>query len=124
LFCGIRGFSGRWESVRLEGKKQTVKQLQKPLVLLVWNVVVLWGVEKLCGYQWLLSVLLGVLSLTVFALWMFLNIVLYEAIAGICRARYGRRSMTLRIRGEEPDDETVDRGEMRVSTDLRQDRKG
>jgi len=27
-------------------QKQTVKRLQKPLVLLAWNVFVLWGVGK------------------------------------------------------------------------------
>jgi hypothetical protein len=52
-------------------------------------------------------VLLGLLTLTVFASWMFLNIVLYDAIAGIWRARYGRRSMTLRIPGEKPYGETA-----------------
>ena len=101
-----------------------MKRLQKPLVLLVWNVFVLWGVGKLYGYQWLLDVLLGLLFLTVIATWMFLNLVLYDAIAGIWRARYGRRSITLRIPEEKPYGETFEQGEMQVSTDLHQDRKG
>ena len=86
----------------------------------------LWfGVLENCGDTsgWLLIVLLGLLSLTVFASWMFLNLVLYDVITGIWRARYGRRSMTSRIQGEEPYGETLDHVEMPVSTDLHQDRK-
>jgi hypothetical protein len=76
-----------------------MKQLQKPLVLFAWNVFVLWGVGKLYGYRWLLSVLLGMLALTVFASWMFVNVVLYDAIKALWCAL---RQLTLKSQTPNP----------------------
>jgi hypothetical protein len=87
-----------------------VKKLQKPLVLLAWNVIVLWGVGKLYGYRWLLSVLLGLIALTLFALWMFVNVVLYDAIKAIWCARYKRHFLTIHIKSGQLHDETVGQG--------------
>jgi hypothetical protein len=70
-----------------------VKRLQKPLVLLAWNVLVFWGIGKLYGYQWLLNVFLGLLALTVFVTWMFVNVFLYDAIKAMWR--HNRAFLTL-----------------------------
>jgi hypothetical protein len=99
-----------------EEKHTTMKQLQKPLVLFAWNVFVLWGVGKLYGYRWLLSVLLGLLALTVFASWMFVNVVLYDAIKALWCALYKRHFLTLHIEKGQLHDETVAQSNMPTST--------